>query len=483
MSLRARLLLSLGGMLAVALLVAGVLLVGLVRTSLESRVDQELVAIGSGAGGVQRLADQADTGGDAGRRVAVMRLDRRGNVVRAFPSGFASDPDPLPALPPYPAGIPADAYGRITDRQAVDGSIRYHVLTEQGRAGLIVAIAAPLAGVDAAVGALVRTLVLVGALAMVAMLVVAWVVVRRGLLPLERISRTADQIAAGDLSHRAGVAHDDTEVGRLGTAFDAMLDQIEASFDQQQAALDAKARSEDRLRRFVADASHELRTPLTALRGYADLYQAGGLADPDELATAMGRIGTESRRMGALVDDLLLLARLDQGRPIRRDAVDLSRIAYDAVADARALEPGRRIGDAVDPGVVVDGDEDQLRQVAGNLLANVRGHTPAGTPVEITVRRDDRAAELRVVDHGPGIDEAHGSDVFDRFYRADPARSRDNGGTGLGLSIVASIVAAHGGRVWHEATPGGGATFVVRLPLTATSQPIPGPASGSAQTI
>jgi two-component system OmpR family sensor kinase len=256
-----------------------------------------------------------------------------------------------------------------------------------------------------------------------------------------------------------------------------MLDQIETSFGQQQAALDAKARSEERLRRFVADASHELRTPLTVVRGYADLYRAGGLGDPAKLSTAMDRIGTESRRMGALVDDLLTLARLDQGRPVRRDPVDLSRLAAEAVADARALEPGRPISGTVEPGVIVAGDEDQVRQVVGNLLANVRVHTPTATPVEVQVRVDGASAETRIVDHGPGIDVAHGSAVFDRFYRADPGRSRDNGGAGLGLSIVASIVAAHDGRLWHEATPGGGATFVVQLPLTASSQPVSGTAS------
>ena len=184
-----------------------------------------------------------------------------------------------------------------------------------------------------------------------------------------------------------------------------MLDQIETSFGEQQAALDAKAASEERLRRFVADASHELRTPLTAVRGYADLYRAGGLSDPDELATAMARIGTESRRMGALVDDLLLLARLDQGRPVRQDPVDLSRIADGRRrrrARPRARSPDRR--GAIDPGVVVTGDEDRLRQVVGNLLANVRVHTPAETPIEVVTRADDGEAELRVVDHGPGID-------------------------------------------------------------------------------
>jgi two-component system, OmpR family, sensor kinase len=477
MSLRARLLFSLGAMLVVALVASGVLLVGLVRASLVDRVDRELQSLGNAGGQLQRLADLTASDSEAGRRLAVMRLDRDGNVMRSFPSGFASDPDPLPVLPAYPGGIPAGAFGQIDQRSAADGSMNYRVLTQQARPNLIVAVAAPLGAVDAAVGTLVRTLLLTGALALLGLLAVAWVVVRHDLLPLERIARTAGEIASGDLSHRAGVPHDGTEVGRLGTAFDAMLDQIETSFGQQQAALDAKARSEERLRRFVADASHELRTPLTVVRGYADLYRAGGLGDPAKLSTAMDRIGTESRRMGALVDDLLTLARLDQGRPTRRDPVDLSRLAEDAVADARALEPGRPITGAVEPGVIVAGDEDQVRQVVGNLLANVRVHTPAATPVEVRVRADGASAEVRIVDHGPGIEVAHGSAVFDRFYRADPGRSRDNGGAGLGLSIVASIVSAHEGRLWHEATPGGGATFVVQLPLTASSQPVSGAAS------
>jgi two-component system OmpR family sensor kinase len=478
MSLRIRLVASLAATLAIALVIAGVLLVGLTRQALVERVDRELIAIANTSDRIQRLQELAGDS-EAGRRVAVMRLDRRGEVTRSFPSGFASDPDPLPVLPEYPDGIPAEAYGVIEDRASADGEVAYRVLVGQGQRNVIVALAAPLSGVEAATRALVSTLVVVGGLAILALTAIAYVIVRRGLLPLERIAHTAEEIAAGDLSHRAGVPHDATEVGRLGAAFDTMLDQIEGSFAEQQAALDATARSEDRLRQFVADASHELRTPLTAVRGYADLYRAGGLADPAELETAMERIGTESRRMGLLVDDLLLLARLDQGRPLRRDPVDLSRVAADAVADARAVEPGRPMVDALDPGLAVTGDEDRLRQVVANLLANVRVHTPATTPVEVILRRHEADAELRVVDHGPGIDAGHGSRVFDRFYRADPGRSRDRGGSGLGLSIVASLVAAHGGTIHHEPTPGTGATFVVRLPLTGSSQPIPGPTSGA----
>lgn len=473
MSLRVRLVASLALTLAVALVIAGILLVGLTRQALVDRVDRELTAVANASDRIGRLEDITGDG-EAGRRLAVMRLDRHGTIQRAFPSGFASDPDPLPVLPVYPEGIPSSAYGVIETRASEGDTLAYRVVMGQGQRNVIIALAAPLTGVEEATRALARTLLVVGGLAILVLTAIAYVIVRRGLLPLERIAHTAEEITGGDLSHRAGIPHDDTEVGRLGSAFDSMLDQIERSFAEQQAALDAKARSEDRLRRFVADASHELRTPLTAVRGYADLYRAGGLADPIELETAMERIGTESRRMGVLVDDLLLLASLDQGRPLRRDVVDLSRMTADAVSDARAVEPGRALMESIDPGIAVLGDDDRLRQVIGNLLANVRVHTAVDAPVEVILRRDGPAAVVRVVDHGPGIDPYHGARVFDRFYRADPGRSRDRGGSGLGLSIVASIVAAHGGSIHHEPTPGGGTTFVLQLPLTATSQPVPG---------
>jgi two-component system, OmpR family, sensor kinase len=474
-SLRARLVLALAVIVGIALLASGALLVGLTRSALIDRIDQELVALATSASRIERLDDLTETSADAGRRLAVLQLDSRGSVLASVPSGFADDPDPLPVLPTYADGIPSDAFDTVVTRTSADGSTAYRVITAQvdgGRRGrgsnagedAIVAVAAPLSTVDAVQQTLVRTMALVGVIALAAVLVLAWLVIRRGLLPLERMTRTAEEITTGDLSHRAGIPHDTSEVGRLGAAFDTMLDRVEASFGEQKAALDAKERSEEQLRRFVADASHELRTPLTAVRGYADLYHAGGLADPEAMDRAMDRIGTESRRMGSLVEDLLLLARLDQGRPLRRDPVDLSRVATDAVADARAVEPDRVVGDFIEPGVMVTGDEDRLRQVVGNLLANVRLHTPAGTPVEVVLHGDGATAELRVIDHGPGIDPVHAERVFDRFYRADASRSRERGGSGLGLSIVASLVHAQGGVVGHEPTPGGGATFLVRLP-------------------
>ncbi len=469
MSLRARLLLSTAGLLALALLVAGTLVVGFTRANLIEQVDGDLRTAGlqefrpGGPGG--------PGGSDgAGRRVALLVLDDRGVVVQAIPSGFASDPDPLPVLPRYADGIPAEAFQEVETRTSADGSVDYRVLLARGPRQVTVAIAAPLTGVQTAVGTLVRNLLLVGAAAIGAVLVLGWVLIRRDLRPLERIAGAADAIAAGDLSHRAGVSHDRSEVGRLGTAFDQMLDQIQAAFEQQRAALEAKDRSERRLRQFVADASHELRTPLTAVRGYTDLYRAGGLAEEAALRQAMDRIGTESRRMGTLVEDLLLLARLDQGRLLRRDPVNVSALAEDAVADARALEPGRPVRASIEPDLRIPGDEDRLRQVVGNLLANVRVHTPADAEVSVVLARsptaDAPAVELRVADRGPGIDAAHAERVFDRFYRADPGRSRDRGGSGLGLSIASSIAEAHGGSLSFEETPGGGATFVLRLPAT-----------------
>jgi two-component system OmpR family sensor kinase len=311
---------------------------------------------------------------------------------------------------------------------------------------------------------LIRTLAVVGLIVLVLLVVIGWLLIRRNLRPLERMTATAEQISTGDLTQRVGMPDDGSEVGKLGQAFDGMLDQIEAAFASQQAALRAKEASEQMLRQFVADASHELRTPLTTVRGYADLHRAGGLEQPAELEQAMDRIGSESKRMSVLVDDLLLLTRLDQGRPLREDPVDLSTLVTDAVADFRAVQPGRTISADLAPEATVTGDEDRLRQLLGNLLANVRVHTPPETPVEVSLGLDGESAVVTVADHGPGIDPAHVEHVFDRFYRADAARTRDRGGSGLGLAIASSIAAAHGGSLEHSPTEGGGATFTLRLP-------------------
>lgn len=460
MTLRSRLLLLLGSLVAVALLFSGGLVVGITRASLVDELDNDLLTA--------RFADFAVPGprrgpdDPTGRRFALLVYDRNGDLLRALPSGFANSPDPLPDVAsPGASGLPL---ARIVERPSVDGRLRYRVVAHQLTQGEGVVLAAPMRGVDASIGLLVRNLILVGLAVLGLVLVFGWLIIRRDLRPLEQMTGTAARISAGDLSQRVGVPDDGSEVGRLGRAFDTMLDQIQSAFVSQQAALDEKERSEGRLRQFVADASHELRTPLTALRGYSELYGAGGLEDRAELEQAMARIGNESRRMEVLVEDLLLLARLDQGRPLRRDPINLSELVSDAVSDLAAVEPERPVAAAVEQNVNVVGDEDRLRQVIGNLLANVRVHTAPETPVEVSLSSADGVSALTIADHGQGVEAAHVGRIFDRFYRADAGRSRDRGGSGLGLSIAASIAAAHGGAIAHSATPGGGATFTLTLP-------------------
>jgi two-component system OmpR family sensor kinase len=220
------------------------------------------------------------------------------------------------------------------------------------------------------------------------------------------------------------------------------------------------------MRRFVADASHELRTPLTSIRGFAELYRQGAVQSPEDVARILRRVEDEAARMGLLVDDLLLLARLDQQRPLEQRPVDLLALATDAVQDARAVDPGRPVAVQVvgSPPGPVTGDEARLRQVVGNLVTNALNHTPPGTPVLVSVGGEPGWAVLAVTDRGPGLAPEDADRVFERFYRADASRTRAAGGTGLGLSIVAALVAAHGGRVDVESAPGRGATFRVRLP-------------------
>ncbi len=473
LTLRTRLVLSLGVVLVLALVVMATLIVRTTRSNLIDQIDTQLETTD--------VRDLARPGGPhgpdvTGSRLALVFFDDDGKVLGSIESGFARDPDPLPAIPTGGTTAWQSLYGKVVDGQSADGSVHYRMLVQRlverpSNFEFNVVMAAPTTSVDESVASLVRNLLLVGGVVLALAIPAGWLLIRRDLRPLDRIAATADSIAGGDLSRRADVQHDRTEVGRLSTAFDAMLDRIQASFDSQQAALEAKERSEDRLRRFVGDASHELRTPLTALRGYVDLYRAGGLADDAALDQAMRRIGTESKRMSSLVEDLLLLARLDQGRPLRNEKVDLSLLVEDSVADARAVEPLRPITADIRPGLIVMGDEDRLRQVVGNLFTNVRVHTPIDAGLEVRLGSREGRAELEVVDHGPGISAEHAEQVFDRFYRADPGRSRDRGGSGLGLAIAASVVEAHGGTVVHRPTPGGGATFAVTLPVADPAVP------------
>ncbi|MFC6879276.1 MULTISPECIES: sensor histidine kinase [Actinomadura] len=398
------------------------------------------------------------------------------------PDGAAVQTLAFAETPPVPAAVRAgrpsegnpdgERFSRIETRVAGDGDrsegpfggqapdwrVRAALLPD-GQGTLVMAMRTT--EQDELLGRTLGTLVTVTVAVLGGVGLLAWWAIRSALRPLDEIAETAAAIGGGDLARRVDVPGPRTEVGRLSTALNGMLAQIEAAFREREA-------SENRLRRFIADASHELRTPVATMRGYAELFRRGAADRPGDLAKAMRRIESEAERMGLLVDEMLLLARLDQGRPLERRPVDLAVLAADAVADAGAVEPGRPLTlDAAEP-VIVSGDAERLRQVLANLLANVRRHTPAGTPAAVRAALDGDRAVIEVADQGPGLTEEQRAKVFERFYRADAARSRDHGGAGLGLSIVAAVAQAHGGTATVRSAPGEGAVFTVTLPTAPT---------------
>jgi two-component system OmpR family sensor kinase len=386
-------------------------------------------------------------------------------------------PDLAPRFPTLTAAEAAKDPGRLFTVTSKDNSVRWRMAvfptvdpdTRQLNGYVIVGLS--LAQTDGAVRQLEMIFLGLGAALILLCALLGWLAIRRAFLPLTEVEETAAAIAAGDLSRRVPDHPKSTEVGRLTSSLNGMLAQIESAFRSREA-------SEQRTRRFAADASHELRTPLASIRGFAELYRQGAVRAPDDVARTMSRIEDESRRMGALVDDLLLLARLDEQRPARTDPVDLAVLAGDATHDARGLAPDRQVrlvgisdGRGPEPAVVI-GDDNRLRQVVANLIGNADRHTPAGTPIEVAVGRQDGHAILEVRDHGPGLPPDQAVRVFERFYRLDASRARahgQGGGSGLGLSIVTAVVTAHGGRVGVAPTPGGGATFRVELPLASVS--------------
>jgi two-component system, OmpR family, sensor kinase len=460
LSLRTRLLVGVIALAGVGLVAADVATYSALSSYLLGQVDNTLNQVHIGiqssvfGGGGEPLPAQVP--GDC---VQVLQIGGgAGDLVcyRAYRGGQQPPAPKLPAqvsLPSHP-NTPEGDRVRFLTVSAVSGSERYRVRAseEAQYPGYVLLIAQPLRAEDSTLHRLFLIELLVTVVVLAALAALALWIIRISLRPLRRIEQTAAAITAGDLSQRVEYADPQTEVGSVGSALNTMLDRIEAS--------------DRRLRRFVADASHELRTPLAAVRAYAELFGRGAAARPADLERSMSGITREAERMSLLVDDLLLLARLDEGRPLERKQVDLAAVVGEAVDAARVVEPVRPIELTVEPATVT-GDEARLRQVLDNLLANARTHTPAGTPVSVELRRADGQAELTVVDHGPGLTEEQSARVFERFYRADSSRARANGGAGLGLSIVAAVTEAHGGTAEARPTPGGGATFVITLPLGA----------------
>ncbi len=479
MSLRARLLIVTLALVAVALTAAGWATHVALRSFLLDRVDRDLVGLRVPAAFGVDGRRPPPAGLPANAIVRVIAAD--GTLLSAY--SYDNRYSGTSTLYEIPSTIQGGF--STVDLPGAPGDYRLLAVTSRADrdreppgeilpAGATLVIGVPLEDVNDTLGRLLMIELAVGAVTLGGLALLALWLVRLGLRPLEEIGVTADAIAAGDLSQRVADENPRTEIGRLGRTLNGMLGRIEESFEERR-------RNEERLRQFVGDASHELQTPLTSVRGYAELFRRGAAQRPDDLATTMRRIEAEATRMGVLVDDLLLLARLDQGRPMDSQPVDLTALVADLVADARVVEPDRPIEEEAEGRVTVRGDDVRLRQVVGNLLSNARAHTPPGAPVVVRTLVRDGEAVIEVSDRGPGLVPEHAARVFERFFRADPSRARASGGSGLGLSIVSSIAEAHGGRAEVDAVPGDGATFRVVLPLmgpqlTADPQGDPTPA-------
>ena len=471
LSLRTQLVLVTSVLIALAIAVTSLVAISALRAQMVHQLDEEMKASSSSLVSSVGTSQTRQDGAVGSYRVYI--LDQRGNVLYSV-AGADQQAENEPVLTGWDSEKVKKYHETGTTVNSRTGSNDWRIMpislesSTNGQASSMV-IALPLKQTNQVV-ALVGVLTFAFGLAtLAAAIAMTWVIVTRTFEPLARVEQTAAKIAAGDLSQRIEDYNPSNEIGNLAISLNTMLAQIESSFN-------AQAKSEAKMRRFVGDASHELRTPLVSIRGYSELYRQGALPNEEAVATAMGRIESESKRMGQLVEDLLTLARIDERRESKLAPFDLFHLAVDASNDAYATSPDREVSlvgltdDVAPTSAPVIGDESRMRQVVANLLTNAMRYTPAGTPLEIAVgvREDVPGYPLSVIevrDHGPGI---HGEDrerVFERFYRTDTSRSRETGGTGLGLSIVAAILEQHDGSVHIEETPGGGATFVISLPF------------------
>jgi two-component system OmpR family sensor kinase len=465
-SLRSQLVAIMMGLMLVALAVTGTGTLTLLHSYLQGQVDDKLKVAVNSVRQQQSFTQLQEQNPNIPTDYSLMLL-RPGQPAVPFGGSKEWYPD-IDSLSPAEA---TDRDQQPFQVRGTDGRnwrvVALNVVDSNQRSAVVI-IGLSLAPVDSVVEHAALVVIGVGFLTLVLAFFIATWTVSRSFRPLARVEKTAAAIAAGDLSRRVDVENPATEVGRLGGSLNAMLSHIESAFASRMA-------SEERMRRFAADASHELRTPLVTIRGFSELYRQGALSKEEDVATAMGRIESEAKRMGSMVEDLLLLARLDEQRPLQQKPVDLLLLANDAVVDTQASDRNRQItlagidGRAPSPAPVL-GDEAKLRQVVGNLVGNALRYTPAGTPIELAVgvRTGTDGARFSVIevrDHGAGIPEDEAPKIFERFYRADTSRTRETGGSGLGLAIVAAIVGSHAGTVRTQQTDGGGATMVVSLPF------------------
>ena len=524
-SLRTKLIASLITLVIIALVVISCVSASILRGYLLGQTDTTLRAQGLEQIAVQAVNDQL-SGSSCGR--AGLDLANAGDAVWWIPEGGSIQQVVQPAADGMSTsclggGGPAlstvsAAASRLVPNPGLATTISgptpgdrwrlvsYSLPVSNGTSGTMI-IGTDVSSVYGTIQRLTGVDLIVSIVIVFVLLMVGIAVVRANLRALVEIEETAGEIADGHLNRRVPERDPRTEIGSLGRSLNIMLSQIEAAFHAREESEAAAHQSEERMRRFVADAGHELRTPLTAIRGFAEYYrQRGGLVPhwdrgtdaapavpgpgefltpgagpasgltPDDLDRIMQRVEKEAARMGLLVEDLLLLARLDQQRPLARQPIDLLSLAADAVHDARLLAPARTIDLSVQPGAafLITGDDPRLRQVIGNLMSNALTHTPDGTPIEVSIGSgtlDPRqpnsppAVTLDVTDHGPGMTPDQAQRVFERFYRTDQARTRATGGSGLGLAIVNALVTAHGGVASVHTAPGKGATFRIALPL------------------
>ena len=477
MSLRIRLLLVLVGVALVALVATDAISYPMLRSFLYKQRDQSLAAdyanIEQIWGGTNQVPTaQALLVTAPGTFAEVLRPD--GTLISGPVAAYEDGGKYTPLLPQQITNLTATkgeggwtATFNTTSTEAKGPWFR--IRAWQLANGYILVLGAPVGRLAATLRHVLVWEIVLTAIAFVVVCLLGWWLTTVGLRPLKGIQQTADAIANGEFEQRVPGDDRKTEVGRLAKALNVMLTRIQSAFTQRDAT-EAELRASDaRLRRFVADASHELRTPVAAVSAYAELFERGAGSSPDDLRRVMSGIRSETARMGRLVEDLLLLARLDEGRPLERKPVELVRLASDAAQASGSIGPEWPVRlEAANP-VEVVGDEARLRQVLDNLLANVRAHTPAGTRATIRVKELEGTVIVEVEDEGPGLKPEEAEHVFERFYRTDRSRTRDTGGSGLGLAIVAAIVAAHGGTATAQTGADGGALFVVRLPAAPSA--------------
>ena len=450
----------------------------LMRSYLTQQMDSELLSVAGGSfprverAGIAREARENQSDDDDGE-------DKPNVPLQSVPTSIS-----LTLI--GPAGIVLGQIGgdlnsteitsylqSITPEQVIERANRpftieapqsdFRVIAQRLPTGLgIVVVAQSFEDIDRTLLRLQGLFILIGLVMILFIALASRKVIIVGLRPLATVEATAERIAEGDLTARLPDVKPNTEVGRLVNTLNMMLGRIEESFS-------ARVDSESKLRRFVADASHELRTPITAIRGFAELHRQGAVTGEEKTKELIGRIENESKRMGSLVEDLLLLARLDQSREMKAEPVNLSKLVLDAVESARAAGPNHVVNfNKSDEEIYALGDNDRIHQVVANLLANARTHTPAGTKIDVSVTQSEDGVRIRIADNGPGLSDRDQSRIFERFYRADASRVRTDGeGTGLGLSIVDAVMRAHAGQVSVESELGKGAAFTLFFPLSA----------------